>query len=78
MRNGIRGLAIAVVVVAVVAASVAGVAEAGTQHFRFELMDGSVITGTMEAAALTVKTSYGTLKVPAADLVGFTPGLTVH
>ena len=75
MMNGIRGLAIAAAVAAVVAAGIAGGAEATKQHFRFELLDGTVITGTMDAAALTVKTSYGTLKVPAADLVSFTPGL---
>ena len=75
MMNGIRGLAITAAVAAVVAVGIAGGAEATKQHFRFELLDGTVTTGTMDAAALTVKTSYGTLKVPAADLVSFSPGL---
>ena len=48
----------------------------GAGMFRFELLDGTIIDGTInKLEQLTVKTAYGTLRIPIAELVGFSPGL---
>ena len=48
----------------------------GAEMFRFELMDGTIIDGTInKLEQLTVKTAYGTLRIPIAELAGFSPGL---
>ena len=66
---------ICVVLVAVLAVPSVEAAEAG-ERFRFELLDGTTIDGTInELEQLTVKTAYGTLRIPIAGLVGFSPGL---
>lgn len=53
-----------------------GTAPAGA--VRVHLMEGSVVSGTLSADALTVKTEFGTLEVPVEHVVSFTPGLASH
>jgi len=66
---------ICVVLVAVLAVPSVEAAEAG-EAFRFELMDGTTIDGAIDKLEqLTVKTAYGTLRIPVTELVGFSPGL---
>lgn len=40
-----------------------------------ELLDGTKITGKANLEQLGVDTAFGVLKVPIAELVGFTPGM---
>lgn len=42
---------------------------------RLFLMDGSVITGKLAVKDIQVKTTFGTLTVPVANIVNFRPGI---
>ena len=45
---------------------------------RFQLMDGSIITGRLSLTALKIDTQFGQLSVPIPALEGFTPGMGSH
>jgi hypothetical protein len=56
-----------------------GVAQtSGSRLMRLHLMEGSVVTGKLSTDTVTVKTAFGNLEVPVADIVSFTPGLDSH
>lgn len=46
--------------------------------FSFVLMDGTIVTGVLDAENLTVETPYGDLKVSPSDVESFIPGLNSH
>ena len=74
MRTAISLLAVAVL-------TTAGVSPAGelrSPALSFTLMDGSFITGGIDADSLSVKTRYGSLQIPVGELICFTPGLDSH
>jgi hypothetical protein len=45
---------------------------------RMHLMEGSVVSGKLTVAEITVDTEFGTLKIPVSSIVSFTPGLDSH
>ncbi|HUG93502.1 MAG TPA: hypothetical protein VML55_21865 [Planctomycetaceae bacterium] len=45
---------------------------------RLNLQEGSVVSGNLSVASITVETDFGTLEVPVASIVSFTPGLNSH
>ena len=47
----------------------------GPKHIRLHLFDGSVISGDLSVAEVTVDTSFGKLIVPIEKIRSFTPGL---
>jgi hypothetical protein len=54
------------------------VAGAASSTIRLHLMEGSVVTGRLSIAAMTVETPYGKLEVPVNQIVSITPGLDSH
>src|SRR5438270_8360657 len=56
-----------------------GLADAGTNRsMRLHLMEGSVVAGKLSTETVTVKTAFGNLEIPVANIVSFTPGLDSH
>lgn len=53
----------------------APVVELGPKFIRLHLQDGSVISGDLSVAEVTVETQFGKLTVPIAKVRSFTPGL---
>ncbi len=45
------------------------------QTIKLFLMDGSVITGKLSVKDIQVKTTFGTLTVPVANIISFRPGI---
>jgi hypothetical protein len=56
----------------------AGGAAANEKALKLYLLEGSVVSGRMSVDALTVATKFGTLEIPVANIVSFTPGLDNH
>lgn len=48
------------------------------ESIRLHLMEGSVVSGDLSVAAITVETEFGTLEVPVEKIVSFRPGLESH
>lgn len=53
----------------------APVVDLGPKFIRLHLQDGSVISGDLSVAEVTVETQFGKLTVPIAKVRSFTPGL---
>lgn len=44
----------------------------------FNLMDGSIISGSMGVKEVSIETEFGALTVPVSKIIAFTPGLDSH
>jgi hypothetical protein len=49
--------------------------EIDPQFLRFEMWDGTVVSGVVDVAAIDVETEFGSLQVPVERLIDFRPGL---
>ncbi len=47
-------------------------------ELKIALMDGSLVTGKISVAELSIQTKFGLLKVPFDDIQSFAPGLESH
>ncbi len=51
------------------------VEELGPREVRFHLWDGSIVSGDVSVSAIHIKTKFGMLEVPVANIVSFQPGM---
>src|SRR5215213_4478475 len=49
-----------------------------TSDLKIILMDGSIVSGKLSVADLTIDTKFGTLKVPVDQIQSMAPGLQSH
>jgi hypothetical protein len=45
---------------------------------RLRLQEGSIVSGSLSVESVTVETEFGTLEIPVASIISFTPGLDSH
>lgn len=48
------------------------------RFMRLNLMDGTIVSGDLSVSEIQVETEFGTLTIPIASIVKFTPGLESH